>query len=95
MPGREPSAGELAEDIHEIKELLKGLPDELDKTYVRRDVNHERMVAVDARFQTVETRVFVLEGRSTWIGRAAITGLLMPILVSVIVGIILGALALR
>ena len=77
MAAREPTLGELADDLREIRDDLRALPDRLDATYVRRDVYELRIAHLEERQEATDARL-------TWIGRTAITGVLLPIVVAVV-----------
>lgn len=79
---REPSLGELADDLHGIRQDLGKLVERIDLTYVRRDV-------FDLEFHHLATRVVELEGKLSWAVRTAIAGALLPILVVVITTLII------
>lgn len=93
MPGREPSTDELAEDLarieravergaSETRAAIEALAAKMEQTYVRQDV-------YDARHSILMSRVDKVEERSTWLGRTAVTALLLPILVAIVAAVIL------
>ncbi len=80
---REPSLLEVKEDIDEMRAELRGLRSDLSVTYVRQDVYEAHRTARD-------TRVAELEGRLTWAWRAAVTGILLPIIATIVVFFLTG-----
>lgn len=93
MADRVPDPSELAEDLArieravergaaEMRQAFEALAARIETTYVRRDV-------YDAKHRILEVRVGKVEERYTWIGRTAITALVLPILVGVVVAVIL------
>lgn len=100
MTDREPSPGELAEDIAKLDRKLDILVDRIDakfdrldsnitKNYPRSDLYAANRAADLSRVESADRRVAAVEERLTWVGRAAVTGLLLPVLVAIIVGVIL------
>lgn len=83
MPGREPSLGELADDIHEMRADVHALRGVLERTYLRLDV-------YEAHRQARDTRLAALEARAMRATQYAIGGLLMPILAAVVVYLLIG-----
>lgn len=83
MPGREPSLGELADDIHDMKTEVHALRALLEKTYVRQDVYEAHRSARDVRIANIE-------GTLKWVSRVAVSSFLLPLLVALAVYIILG-----
>lgn len=90
---REPTLGEVADDLRELRDAVDKNGDELRRavdrlteqiaeTYVRKDV-------YEARHGTLIDRVAKVEERQTWSTRTAVTALLLPILVAVIVALVL------
>lgn len=93
MPPRERSPDELYEDLARIEsavergsaETRKAIDDlakRIESTYVRQDV-------YDARHGILVDRVAGIEERHKWVGRTALTALVLPVLVSVVVAVIL------
>lgn len=82
MVTREPSLGELADDLHGIREDLSKLVERIDLIYVRRDV-------YDLELHHFADRLEVLEGKLSWAVRTAVAGALLPILVVVITTLII------
>lgn len=104
MTPRERSPDELAEDLARIElavergstetrkaiealavEARKANQDlfaKIESTFVRQDV-------YDARHSILISRVDKVEERSTWLGRTAVTALLLPILVTIVVAVVL------
>ena len=84
MAMREPSGLELAEDIRQLTRAIEALTkrfDDLGQTYLPREV-------YEAHHQALADKVARIDSRTTWIGRAAITGLAFPVLVAIIVAVI-------
>lgn len=84
MAMREPSGLELAEDIRQLTRAIEALTrrfDDLGATYLPREV-------YEARHQSLVDEVTRQGRQLTWIGRAAVTGLLFPVLTAVIVAVI-------
>lgn len=90
---RVPDPGELAEDLAEIKRAVErgardtrlaidALASRIESTYVRKDV-------YEARHATLVDKVGKFEDRLTWSFRTAVTALVLPILVGVVLTIIL------
>lgn len=84
MAMREPSGLELAEDIRQLTRAIEALTrrfDELGQTYLPREV-------YEAHHQALADEVARQARQLTWIGRAAVSGLLFPILTAVIIAVI-------
>lgn len=81
MMEREPSTSEIAEDLREIRAGIDRLIDTVERTYVRLDVYR-------AEQASLELRVGRVEERNQWLARVAVSGLALPILVAVILGLI-------
>lgn len=71
---------ESAEDMDDLKKSLARLVDAVERTYVRLDVYR-------AEQESVQRRVDRVEERLTWVSRAAVTGLLLPALVTLILAL--------
>ncbi len=83
MPGREPSLGELADDIHEMQRDLRSLRDVLERTYVRQDVYEAQSVTRDGRIAAIEDTL-------KWVARVAVSSLLLPLLVALAAYLLIG-----
>lgn len=83
MPGREPSLGELADDIHEMRAEFHALRQVLEDRYVRQDVYEAHRSARDAR-------ITAIEGTLKWVSRVAVSSFLLPLLVALAVYLIIG-----
>lgn len=84
MAMREPSGLELAEDIRQLTRAIEALTkrfDDLGQTYLPREL-------YEAHHTTLANEVTRQARQLTWIGRAAVTGLLFPVVVAVIVAVI-------
>lgn len=84
MTNREPTLGELADDIHEIKSLLQG------GTFVRQDVYHAHRDAAEHAAREHEVRLVALDGRLTWAFRTAVVSLALPLLVAAVLFLVFG-----
>ena len=82
MIDREPTLGEIAEDLRDLMRSVDRLTETVERTYVRLDVYRAEQTGIVERVRRMEDRL-------TWVGRAAVTGLLLPILVAVILALIL------
>jgi hypothetical protein len=83
VPGREPSLGELADDIHEMQRDLRSLRDVLERTYVRQDVYEAQSVTRDGRIAAIEDTL-------KWVARVAVSSLLLPLLVALAAYLLIG-----
>lgn len=92
MTSREPTLGEIAEDLSEIKSILSNLPDHIARTYVRQDVYNARhdalRAAVDSAQLSMTKRIEELEASLKWAWRTAVTGLMLPMIVAVLTALI-------
>ena len=90
---RVPDPAELADDLAEIKaavdrgfsenrKAIDALSARIESTYVRKDV-------YDLGHKQLALRVSNVEDRHTWVARTAMTALMLPILVGIVVAIIL------
>jgi outer membrane murein-binding lipoprotein Lpp len=86
MGGREPTIGELAEDIQDLTAVVRELVDRMERTYVRIDVYQAQQDAVRAEQARQASSI-------QWATRTAVSALLLPILVTVITVAAVGALA--
>lgn len=91
---RDPSPGELADDLAELKAMLAALTAKIDSLpYLRVDVYEARHTSlrdqIALQLADYERRMKQLEDRSTWVARAAITGVLLPVIVALVVGVLL------
>jgi hypothetical protein len=104
MPARERSPDELAEDLARIESAVERGSAETRKAIEAlaaesRQANHDMFAKIestfvrqdvyDARHAIVLTRLDKVEERGTWLGRTAVTALLLPILVTIVVAVIL------
>jgi hypothetical protein len=83
-PEREVTTAELADDIKELSRSVRDLARILETTYVRKDV-------YDLAHRVLDAKVIAVEARQTLIARTAVTALLLPIVVAVVVALLLGA----
>ena len=81
MPDREPTLGEIARGLRELKASTDRLIETIERTYVRRDVHGAEQAAMEQRVGRVEERL-------NWTFRVAVSGLLLPVLVVLILAII-------
>lgn len=88
---RIPDAGELADDIAEIKASITEMATEIKRGYIPREVFELRTQNLELRIENAEARVAAQEGRVTWAFRAAVTGLALPLIVGVIVAVLVGS----
>lgn len=92
-PSRVPDPSELADDIAELKSMVAGLGTKIDQLpFVRSDVYEahraafqteiaHQVAATRRHIQNVDDKVGELAGRMSWIGKVAVTGFALPILV--------------
>lgn len=92
MTPRQPSLGEIADDIAEIKNLL-------NQSYVRKDLYEAKHDAlnrrVDSAIKNIADDVADINRRMSWVARAAVASLLFPILTGVTVAIIVAIVVTR
>jgi hypothetical protein len=90
---REPTLGEVADDLRELREwmategketraALDRLTNQVASTYVRQDVYLAEQTAIKGRVAAVEER-------NQWLARTALTALALPIIVGVVVAVLL------
>jgi thiamine monophosphate synthase len=95
MPDREVTIGELADDVTHLTAAVERLSQAIETTYVRKDVYdlaHTVLVdMVHLNNQRHDTAIRAIEARQTWIGRTAVTALLLPLITGVVVALLLGA----
>lgn len=89
MADREVTVGELADDIRELSEELRGFRRWADERLVTREVYDAHREANAEQSKVIDHRLTAVEGRQTWIARTSVTALILPILVPIMVGIIL------
>lgn len=91
MPDRVPDPSELAEDLARIeravergsaetRQAIDALASRIESTYVRRDV-------YDADQRMIIGQVSKLDRSSTWAARTAVTAVVLPILVGIVVAL--------
>lgn len=90
-PDREITTNELAEDVRALTAELREFRHWADRTFVRQDVYGEHRKADEKASDASDARVLAVENRQTWIARTAVTALVLPALVAVMVALILGA----
>lgn len=71
-----------AQTLTTLAEVLRELSQTVQSTYVRRDV-------YSGDHQGMSTRLKVIEDRQTWIARTAVTGVVLPFLVTIMAAIYL------
>lgn len=86
---REPTLGEIWDDLQEMKASIGELSSKIDRTYVRQDVYAAEQAARNGERRTLEARVGRVEERFTWIARTALTALVLPILSSTLLIILM------
>ena len=98
---RDPSPGELADDLAELKAMLLAINTKIDTLpYLRVDVYEARhtslrsevalqMAAMQTSVNTAHSLALAVDGRLTWVARAAIGGLLFPIIAGVVAALLL------
>lgn len=98
---RDPSPGELADDLAELKQMLHELTVKIDNLpYLRVDVYEARhtslrgevalqLAAMQTSINNAHSLAVAVDGRLTWVARAAVGGLLFPIIVAIVVGVLL------
>lgn len=90
MPSeREPSLGEVAENLRDLRRSIEALTTMISSTYVRQDVYRAEQGLSMERITAINGRVEQVEERHTWISRTAIAALLLPIMVSIVVTLLL------
>lgn len=100
MVPREPSPAELAEDLARIEQAverganetrlaLESLATRVENALAKIETTYVRQDVYEARHGTLVSRVEKVEERSTWLGRTAVTALLLPILVTIVAAAIL------
>lgn len=82
---REVSIGELGDKVGALTDQIARLVSTIETTYVRKDV-------YELAHRQLEADVAAVEARQTLIARTAVTALMLPILVSVVVALVLGSL---
>lgn len=71
-----------AQTLTTLSEVLKELAHNVQSTYVRRDVYHGDHAATTGRLKGIEDR-------QTWVARTAVTGVILPFLVTIMAAIYL------
>lgn len=96
MGDREVTIGELGEDISDLAVAVRELRQSIETTYVRKDVYdiaHRQLDdMVNANNARHDMAIRALEARQTLIGRTAVTALLVPIIVGVVIALVVGTL---
>lgn len=81
--GREPTLGEISDDVHEIKSSLNKLIESIERTYVRLDV-------YQVQHGVIDKRVSAIEDRDKWVARLLVASLLLPIVVGAVLAFVVG-----
>ena len=86
---REPSLGELSDDIGDLKKIVEKMRDAMDTSYVRQDVYRAQQEARDAKAIALQLRMDAAEQRGSTNFRLAISAFIGPLIVGIVIWVLL------
>jgi hypothetical protein len=84
MTEREVSTAELAEDVKNLTAAVERFNDTIEKLTERIEGTYLRKDVYEIAHSQLVTQVAAMDGRLSWASRAAITGVLFPIVAGIV-----------